>query len=245
MDLRTRISEHMELRRTLAHGVADLEPARAYLKDFAGRDFVDLPRALSIAVTFPRGIVELLAAGPSRTYLYFYREVNNRLNQIALEVDSIFSAAGYRSHPVAASIRSGKERIASIFPHRLAANLAGLGWIGKSGLLIRPDVGPRLRLVTVLTDAPLETSGPVEDRCGDCTACVEICPAGAISERAGSADWRGNRLDRGACDRYLAGVRDRTGIRVCGLCLVACPWGKDANPGESEIGNRESGIGLQ
>ena len=225
MDLERRIDEHLALRRVLDHGVSDLTPVREYLIDFSGDDFVDLPRAVSIAVTFPSEIVDLLAKGPSRTYLYFYREVNARLNQIALEVDSILSSEGYRSFPVPASIRAGKERIASTFPHRLAANLAGLGWIGKSGLLVRPDVGPRLRLVTVLTDAPLSTGAAVEDRCRSCTACIDACPGGALGDRVEFDDWRGNQVDRKACDRHLAGVRDRYGIRVCGMCLVACPFG--------------------
>jgi len=225
VDLEEMVASHLAHRRVLAHGVADLEPAGEYLAGLAGEDDLDLPRAVSIAVRFPRHIVERLARGPSRTYLYYYREVNTRLNLIALEVDSILASQGYRAVPVPASRRTGKERVESAFPHRLAANLAGLGWIGKSGLLVRADVGPRLRLVTVLTDAPLGTAEPVQDRCGTCTACIEACPAGALAEREGSDDWRGNRVDRVACDRYLAKVRDRHGVRVCGLCLVACPWG--------------------
>jgi epoxyqueuosine reductase QueG len=217
----------MERRQVLAWGVADLEPARDYLSDFSEEHFIDLPRAVSIVVPFPREVVELLAKGPSRTYLYFYREVNLRLNQIALEIDSILFSEGHRSFPVPASRREGKERISSLFPHRLAAHLAGLGWIGKSGLLIRSDAGPRLRLVTVLTDAPLEASSPQEDQCGSCTECIDGCPPGAIAEREDHDDWRGNRLDRVLCDQHLAKVRDRHGVRVCGLCLVVCPWGRD------------------
>lgn len=226
MDLNEQISSHLQAHHVLDFGVADLEGAREYLADSAGNHFIDLPRAISIAVRFPREIVDLLEKGPSRTYLYYYREVNSRLNQIALAIDSILASEGFRSFPVPASRREGKERVGSMFPHRLAANLAGLGWLGKSGLLIRPDVGPRLRLVTVLTDAPLPSSDPVEDRCGSCTACIEGCPAGALAEREGFADWRGNRVDRIACDRYLAKVRDRHGVRLCGLCLVVCPWGR-------------------
>ncbi len=225
MDLQRRIDEHLSMRQVLAHGVSDLESARDYLADFAGEDYVDLPRALSIAVEFPREIVDLLARGPSRTYLYYYREVNCRLNQIALEIDSILTREGHRSFPIPASMRAGKERTASIFPHRLAARLAGLGWIGKSGLLVQPDVGPRLRLVTILTDAPLAAGAPVKDLCGSCTACIDACPGDALTDRVERDDWRGNRVDRKACDRYLASVRDRHGLRVCGMCLVACPFG--------------------
>lgn len=226
MSLEERITSHLRSRHVLDHGFADLGPAGDYVVQTAAKECVDFPRAVSIAVPFPSGIIDLLAGGPSRTYLYYYREVNNRLNQIALEIDSILSFEGFRSLPVPASRRRGKERVNSIFPHRLAANLGGLGWIGKSGLLIHPSAGPRLRLVTVLTDAPLTTSEPVEDRCGSCTACIDECPGGALAERKEFNDWRGNQVDAIACDRHLAEVRDRHGIRVCGLCLLSCPWGR-------------------
>lgn len=227
MSLEERIASHLRWRQVLAYGFADLGPAGDYVTETAGKECVGFPRAVSIAVPFPSGIIDLLAKGPSRTYLYYYREVNNRLNQIALEIDSILSSEGFRSLPIPASRRRGKERVESIFPHRLAANLGGLGWIGKSGLLIRQDAGPRLRLVTVLTDAPLTTSEPVKDQCGSCTSCIDGCPGGALAERVESEDWRGNRVDPIACDRYLAKVRDQRGFRVCGLCLLSCPWGRE------------------
>ena len=72
----------------------------------------------------------------------------------------------------------------------MAATSAGIGWVGKNGLLISPEHGPRLSLATVLTDAPLAADAPVEaSRCGACTLCRDHCPSGAIT----GAEWsRGN-----------------------------------------------------
>ena len=60
------------------------------------------------------------------------------------------------------------ERQRAVFSNKLAAHLAGLGWIGKSCLLITPQVGPRVRWVSVLTEAPLAlTGGMAEERSTD------------------------------------------------------------------------------
>ena len=88
------------------------------------------------------------------------------------------------AYPIPASQRNGRDRMQSIFSHRMAAHLAGLGWIGKNCCLITPIAGPRVRLVTVLTDAPLPPGSPMDSRCGDCTACVDACPPHAIKGRA-------------------------------------------------------------
>ncbi|MBW2340498.1 MAG: hypothetical protein JRF50_09160 [Deltaproteobacteria bacterium] len=63
---------------------------------------------------------------------------------------------------------------------KAVGRLGGLGWQSKSLLLVNPDYGPRTRLATILTDAPLNPHGPIENRCGDCTKCKDACPPGAI-----------------------------------------------------------------
>src|SRR5512147_2230130 len=78
----------------------------------------------------------------------------------------------------------------SLFNHKMAATSAGLGWIGKNGLLISPDHGPRLSLATVLTDAPFAPDRPMEHSlCGDCVLCIEHCPSKAIT----GAEWSRSR----------------------------------------------------
>jgi epoxyqueuosine reductase QueG len=210
----------------LSHGVADLRPARDFLVDGPGPEIPFLPRAISVMVRFPSAPIELLADGPSRTYLYYYRVMNRILDEIGVVLNNLLETRGYRAIPVPASKREGRERLGSLFPHKVAARLAGLGWLGKSGLIVTREAGPRVRLVTVLTDAPLSVGAPMEDYCGDCTECIEHCPAGALRDRKGDGDWRGNQVEPAVCHEFLDKQRDRYGMRICGLCVLHCPWGR-------------------
>lgn len=210
-------------------GVADLAPAAAFIAGQAAAGWpearaADFPRAISVGVRFPAEVARELLQGPTHTYLYYYNVVNACLDQIALRVAAVLVDLGYRSFPVPASQRTRRDKLAGIFSHRLAAHLAGLGWIGKSCSLVTERFGPRVRLVTVLTDAPLPAGRPVPARCGNCVACVAACPCGAIKGvdfRA--ADPLGVRLDAQACHDYLQTVKLDFGKRVCGRCIAACP----------------------
>jgi len=124
-------------------------------------------------------------------------------------------------------VRVIHDKYKSMFSHKLAASLAGLGWIGKSCCLVNEKVGPRLRLVTVLTDAPLKPDLPVVNRCGNCTDCVDACSPGAIKGlHFKPKQFLWERFDAKACDEHFQKLRYQYGIANCGKCLVACPWGK-------------------
>lgn len=209
------------------YGFADLTPYQKELEEAYGGMWQDYPRAVSFGVNFPIQVVEGLLKAPSRTYLYYYEVLNDRLNQIALSLTGWLENQGYLAFPIPASQREGEDKLAGIFSHRMAAYLAGLGWIGKNSSLIHPQVGPRLRLGTVLTDAPLVCDAPMEGRCGTCRACRDICPPKAILGQ----EWElhqplEERLDVFACDRHLQSMRRAFGKRICGLCIAACPYGR-------------------
>ncbi len=111
--------------------------------------------------------------------------------------------------------------------HKLAAHLAGLGWIGKSCLLITPEAGPRVRWATVLTDAPLQHTGnAMTEQCGDCQECVKVCPVGAFTGRPFQEDeLREVRYDARRCEGYHKDLEKKMGVGVCGMCLHVCPYG--------------------
>ena len=108
------------------------------------------------------------------------------------------------------------------------ARRAGLGWIGKHGLLIIPGKGSWFLLCEILTDLEVEEENTlVDDRCGTCTRCMEACPTGALASAG--------RLDLRSCIAYLTieskaeipeslkGKWDHT-IYGCDICQEACPW---------------------
>ena len=109
----------------------------------------------------------------------------------------------------------------------MAASLAGLGWIGKSCLLITDDRGPRVRWGTILTNAPLKTGIPVKPKCGKCVKCVDGCPGGAFTGKDFTpSEPRDSRMIATKCFNYLKERENKIGTRTCGLCVYVCPWGQ-------------------
>jgi epoxyqueuosine reductase len=103
------------------------------------------------------------------------------------------------------------------------AALAGLGWVGRSGMFVSKVYGPRLRLKGILTEAdigePCEILG--DDRCRECTECMKACPVGAISM---------DGVDRKKCAACALNHRQfskRYNIYAyCTACTASCPVGK-------------------
>jgi epoxyqueuosine reductase len=215
-------------------GVADLEPAQEFIVDQGGDMVAGYPRAVSVGIALPGQIVDQLPRSSERSvavsYRHQYRTVNQRLDLVASHITSVLQQQGFRAFPVPASERIDDERICAVFSHKLAAHLAGLGWIGKNCMLITPQVGPRARWVTVLTDAPLTVSGlAIPEDCGACRDCVDMCPVGAFTgERFREEDAREVRYDAGKCERYFHEIEKvRPGPPVCGLCVYVCPHGRE------------------
>jgi len=93
---------------------------------------------------------------------------------------------------------------------------------------VTPDHGPRVWWVTVLSDAPLSLTGePMKQRCGECTACVDVCPVQAFTgEPFLSDEPREARFDAAACEQNFRELEKDGGADVCGLCLYVYPYGK-------------------
>jgi epoxyqueuosine reductase len=130
------------------------------------------------------------------------------------------------------------------------AQQAGLGWIGKNGLLIHERYGSWLLLGALVTDLALDPDAPHPDRCGDCSACIPACPTQAIAEP--------RFVDSTRCLAYHtiehrgpipAELAARAGGRIfgCDACQEACPWNRRALPGKlvqlrAHPGQRELGL---
>lgn len=118
----------------------------------------------------------------------------------------------------------------AVFEHEWAAR-GGVGWTGKHTLTLSENRGSYAFLGELLLEAELEPDEPVEDRCGTCTRCLDVCPTNAIEP--------GFRLDPRRCISYLTiehrgavphALRPLLGEWVfgCDLCQMVCPWNDDA-----------------
>jgi len=226
-------------------GIADLTPAYDFVMAQGGTKIADYPRAIVIGIVLLDTLVDGLADGDLPSGILYkhhaYDVVNAALDQIAMRIANVLQRSGYRAFPVPSSKRTDNERICGIFSHKLAAHLAGLGWIGKNCLLVTPDHGPRVRWISVLTDAPFTPTGSaLEQRCGECTACTDICPEKAITGRPFcESEPREARFDAAACDRYFRDLEKKNGVAVCGKCLMICPQGKKHNKLRHTIQDRK------
>jgi len=191
----------------------------------------EMTSAISIAVALDPSVVSGISQGPTVRYYHEYKRVNDLLTCLCASASGSLVSRGYQARAIEPTVSMKSQTMKTLMtplPHKTAATRAGLGWIGKSALLITQGYGPALRLATVLTDAPLEPGEPVDDsRCGDCTKCVDSCPAKAIAGR----NWqkgteRQSIYDARACCAMAENLTASKGIpaRICGICIHACPW---------------------
>lgn len=111
---------------------------------------------------------------------------------------------------------------------RAVAERAGIGWSAKNCAIITPEFGSYVYLGEMLTTIPFEPSIPMEDQCGDCRLCIDICPTGALIE--------GGQLNAKRCIAFLTQTktvlpeefRTKIGNRIygCDTCQTICPKNK-------------------
>ncbi len=119
----------------------------------------------------------------------------------------------------------------------LVARDAGLGEIGRMGLLMTPGLGPRVRLGIVTTDVPLVADSPGDDRsvldfCSICRKCADTCPVGAIpgGERQPIDEGLRWAIDPDTCFRYWNVIGTD-----CGRCMSVCPYSHPDNAAHNVV----------
>jgi epoxyqueuosine reductase QueG len=214
-------------------GISDTAPALEAIREQGGEVVASFPRAVSIGIILPQAVVDQLPNRANRDVAMNYKHhaydvINTRLDIATSRLGGFLQREGHRTLPIPAKEHMDSERLCAPFSHKMGAHLAGLGWIGKSCLLVTPQAGPRVRWSTVLTEGPLEPTGePMDERCGDCMECVDICPVHAFTGRNfDQNEPRETRYDAHACEKYFVELVQGGNLPVCGLCLYACPYGR-------------------
>lgn len=152
----------------------------------------------------------------------YHKLIRKRLSQLAKQIEEFIG----HEHGARAFVDSAPVM------ERPLAEKAGLGWTGKHTLIISKEVGSWFFLGEIFTNLELPINlEPPQNHCGDCKACLQVCPTDAFPEPY--------VLDARRCISYLTieldGVipeefRDPIGNRVfgCDDCQAICPWNKYA-----------------
>ena len=150
----------------------------------------------------------------------YHRVLRGRLQQLSEKIAGEIGEFGYRVFTDSAPVMEVE-----------LARKAGLGWRGKHTLLLAREAGSFFFLGDIYTDLPLPLDAPVEEHCGSCTKCLDVCPTRAIV-----APYT---LDARRCISYLTielkgsipvELRPLIGNRVygCDDCQLVCPWNRYA-----------------
>jgi len=113
------------------------------------------------------------------------------------------------------------------------AQLAGLGWLGKNGLLINQKKGSFHFIAELIIDLELEYDTPMADHCGTCTRCIDACPTEAIIEPGvvnGSKCISYYTIELKSNEAITSGKTFQNWVFGCDTCQDVCPWNRFSKP---------------
>ena len=197
--------------------------------DLSGVVDGNMKTGVSVAVPVPRHIVQDLKTAPTKEYYNAYHSLNARLDEIVSCGAEFLIKNGFNAYANTTKTVKQNEEWRTPLPHKTVATRAGLGWIGKSCLLVTKEYGSAIRLSSLVTDAPLPFDLPVtKSQCGTCDICVKSCPAKALTGHLWNPETKREELfHREICySTQLQRMKESTGIEadLCGLCFAVCPY---------------------
>lgn len=213
-------------------GIAALQPYHIYSHIGRGAGTygapIDLDHTFAIAFTVEMDH-EVMLSAPNAPVVMESAKQYVEAAKIALQLGYFIRSQGYQAR---AHIDANYRVIAP-----LVARDAGLGEIGRMGLLMTPALGPRVRLGVVTTDMPLNPDSRIDGRsmidfCRICVKCAENCPSKSIptddrQEIDGALRWR---INPNTCFRYWNVIGTD-----CGLCMAVCPYSHSDSWGHNLI----------
>ncbi len=240
------ISELEGILNTLVPDMKDsLVVGYADMRGLINKELDEYEYCIVVGKKLDDSILENLKDGPTPEYLGLYNSTNAELHQIGLRISDYLTLKKMPNQiikptGISKDVKNYNSRtLTYYFSHKMAATRAGLGWIGKTDLLVTEKFGPRVRFVSVLLKGPLVKNGiPIEDfiipvvesRCGDCNICVKLCPAGAGSGREWDINTeRDSFFDAYSCMKKCRELSHRNlgkNETICGICVKVCPAGK-------------------
>ena len=124
-------------------GIADLNQAKDFIRIQGGENISSFPRAISMGIRLIDAIVDELCRHEELTAIYTYKALYNttnaKLDKAAHSIAKLIQKAGFKAYPIPASQLVNPPKLEGAISHKLVANLAGLGWIGKNCLLISTE----------------------------------------------------------------------------------------------------------
>ncbi|WP_160674929.1 epoxyqueuosine reductase [Clostridium sp. C8-1-8] len=187
------------------------------------------PETKTVIVLGIQIFLPMLETTPSIVYSELYNTTNRVLDETAYKLANYLNTLGYGAfffpRDGYGDISILVKKPAAAFSHVIAGKYAGLGTIGYNHTLITKEFGPRVRLVSILTDADLEADEVVEkELCIKCEMCKRCCPAGVYTTR----DTLIADMDKIKCAEYHANLKEAYAF-PCGVCIKVCPVGEDRN----------------
>lgn len=204
-------------------GIASVSRFDGAAKGHAPQDILaDARTVIACAKRIPKSLV---VTGPATSYHTYMVVVADQLDLIAYQITLFCEQIGGLAVPVSADgpyVDWNEEELCGRgdLSHKHAAQAAGLGKLGKNSLLITPEFGNHVHLVSVVTNLEFEEDPLLdEELCpSECNLCVEACPVGAILD--------GQRVIQRVCRQYMFRVLPRgTIIASCRECRKVCPAG--------------------
>lgn len=165
---------------------------------------------------------------PSMIYQELYDTSNRVLDEMAYKLTNfIVTELHYKAlffpRDCYYSIETLLKKPCASFSHVVAAYYAGVGTFGDSHNLITKEFGPRLRIVSILTDAPIEPDEQLkENLCIHCKRCLKVCPIQCLKENGKDL----YAYDKVACTQHHVDIKNENHW-PCGMCINACPVGED------------------